>query len=295
MPLGKNNDGTYRVFWEETSLCGRGDRMLTFEECKKRAYERLGHYGINVMDVEEEEYCYIPMGGELPDLNQRMIAFGGAANLVHPSTGYHVCRMLAASTDLAKVIGKGIKENHAADRIAADSYRALWNQKNRNQRDFQAFGGDFLMAQRVKSLRGFFSAFFSIDLNVWSGFLAGWPGLPGNFNHESWDRRLGFALTMFTKMPNETRLAIILFAITYTLEYGPGTLLRSLTPSFLFGQGPPELDWQPPLVQMGNIEVKEEAKVMMKMFVESKMKENKAFETNIPVENKEIIYPAPFN
>jgi len=36
----------------------------------------------------QEEYCYIPMGGELPDRTQRVIAFAGAANTVHPSTGY---------------------------------------------------------------------------------------------------------------------------------------------------------------------------------------------------------------
>lgn len=137
MPLGKNADGTYKVFWEETSLVGRGKRRLSFEECKKRAYKRLSHYGISVMAVEEEEYCYIPMGGELPDLSQRIVAFAGAANMVHPATGYHACRMMAASTDLAEVIGKGIKENHHPDKIAIDSYRKLWSKQNRNQRDFQ--------------------------------------------------------------------------------------------------------------------------------------------------------------
>ena len=29
------------------------------------------------------------------------------------------------------------------------------------------------MAQQVKILRGFFSAFFSVNMSVWSGFLAG--------------------------------------------------------------------------------------------------------------------------
>jgi lycopene beta-cyclase len=43
-----------------------------------------------VLEVEDEEYCYIPMGGELPDPSQRVVAFGGAANMVHPSTGKDV-------------------------------------------------------------------------------------------------------------------------------------------------------------------------------------------------------------
>ena len=64
MPLSKKSDGSgYRVFWEETSLVGKDKRRLTFEECKKRALRRLEFHGIQVSDVEEEEYCYIPMGG----------------------------------------------------------------------------------------------------------------------------------------------------------------------------------------------------------------------------------------
>ena len=49
--------------------------------------------------VREEEYCYIPMGGALPDPEQRIVPFGGAANTVHPATGYQLCRMLCSSTD----------------------------------------------------------------------------------------------------------------------------------------------------------------------------------------------------
>ena len=106
MPLEILPNGTHRVFFEETSLVGRDERRLTFAECKKRAFHRLSHLGMKVFGVEEEEYCYIPMGGELPDLKQRVVAFAGAANTVHPSTGYQACRMLASATDVAAVIGR---------------------------------------------------------------------------------------------------------------------------------------------------------------------------------------------
>lgn len=73
MPLRQLEDGTHLCFFEETSLVGKGDRRLSFEECKQRTYERLAFHNITVLGVEEEEYCYIPMGGELPDLTQRVI------------------------------------------------------------------------------------------------------------------------------------------------------------------------------------------------------------------------------
>jgi lycopene beta-cyclase len=226
MPLSTMNNGSQRVFFEETSLVGRGNRRLTFTECKKRAYQRLKHLGITVLGVEEEEYCYIPMGGELPDLTQRVVGFGGAANMVHPATGYHACRMLAASTDVATAIGLGIHGKQSPDEISAAAYKAIWSSQNRGQRDFQAYGGDFLMEQTVEKLRGFFKAFFEVDEAVWSGFLAGWPGLPGNIHHETWDNRLKFCLNLFIKMEPAVRLAMVLYSIQYTAKYGPGTLIR---------------------------------------------------------------------
>jgi lycopene beta-cyclase len=63
MPLSTYPNGTQRVFFEETSLVGEGARRLTFEECKRRMYKRLEYLGMSVLGVEEEEYCYIPMGG----------------------------------------------------------------------------------------------------------------------------------------------------------------------------------------------------------------------------------------
>ena len=248
---------------------GRGPRRLTFDECKRRAYHRLAHHEIRVLGVEEEEFCYIPMGGELPSATQRVVAFGGAANMVHPSTGYHACRMLAASTDLAGAISRGLAQKKGPDAVAADAYRALWSKQNRGQRDFQAYGGDFLMEQPVSSLRGFFSAFFQLPQASWGGFLAGWPGLPGNEYHETWSARLQFALQMFAKMPNPTRLAMVLYAVQYTLKFGPNTLLRSLTPDFLLGGGPPDPSYSPPGATIGDEDAKNEARTMMKTFASS--------------------------
>ena len=51
--------------------------------------------------------------------------------------GYHACRMLAASTDVASVVGKGVAEKQHPDKIAADAYQAIWGKQNRGQRDFQ--------------------------------------------------------------------------------------------------------------------------------------------------------------
>merc|ERR1712216_365510 len=78
MPYGPTGDGYIRAFFEETSLVGRGERRLEFSTLKERALLRLKHLGLVVRDgsIQEEEYCYIPMGGNLPDLSQRVVAVG---------------------------------------------------------------------------------------------------------------------------------------------------------------------------------------------------------------------------
>ena len=83
MPLDSN-----RVFFEETSLVARP--AISFQECKDRCMTRLKHLGITVTDIEEEEHCYIPMGGPLPAKDQRVDGCGGAAAMVYPSTGHHL-------------------------------------------------------------------------------------------------------------------------------------------------------------------------------------------------------------
>lgn len=278
MPLREYQDGTLQVFFEETSLVGEGDRRLEFETCKQRAMRRLEYHGMEVLGIEEEEYCYIPMGGELPDRTQRIVAFGGAANMVHPSTGYQACRMMAAATEVAKSVSRGLKEAQPLDAVSAMTYSKLWSTVARNQRDFQVYGGDFLEQQPVSILRGFFDAFFKLDDDVWGGFLAGYPSLPGSHYHESWTGRLSFALQIFANMPNDVRLAMILYSIKYTAQYGPGTLLRSITPPFVLGTGPAdirsiEMYYQQPTVastrRLGDIRAKDEARIMMKQFVPS--------------------------
>ena len=169
------------------------------------------------------------------------------------------------------------------------------------------------MQQPVKKLRGFFSAFFACDQMVWAGFLAGWPGLPGNTYHETWSARLAFALQLFVKMPPDVAISVVLYSIGYTLQFGPNILLRSLTPAFMFGAGPSDALYEGPPNVLGDVDAKMEARRMMKEFTPTaKVTYNthvKKDEANIAVpltpslpssslENRmkeTASYPSPFN
>jgi lycopene beta-cyclase len=255
MPLKDN-----KVFFEETSLVARP--AVSFQECKDRFFTRLKHLGIDVANVKEEEYCYIPMGGALPARDQRILGIGGAAAVVHPSTGYNLCRTLMGATDAAQAIHKELAtENPNLDRAVASAYNALWSTENIKQRNFAVFGGEFLMKQDVVGLRGFFDGFFKLPLELWGGFLAGWPGLAYNENHESWDKRIWYGLSFLVKIPPTVALDMFTSIVTYSL-FGEGwPLIQSVTP--LLGD-PPSYEYKPNTDRIGDVAAKQEAVKMIR-------------------------------
>jgi lycopene cyclase-like protein len=100
-----SSDG--RVFFEETSLIA--NPPVPFDELKRRLYKRLALWGTEVLKVEEEEFCYIPMGGAMPTFPQRVVGFGGAAGLVHPATGYMISRTMNLAGHICRVQGLGFR------------------------------------------------------------------------------------------------------------------------------------------------------------------------------------------
>ncbi|KAK1746531.1 lycopene beta cyclase [Skeletonema marinoi] len=261
MPLDGN-----RIFFEETSLVARP--AVSFQECKERYLTRMEHLGITITEIEEEEFCYIPMGGPLPAADQRVVGFGGAAAMVHPSTGYHLCRAMMASGSVAEAIRKELAndKNFNPDRAAASAYNAIWSPTNIAQRNFAVFGGEFLMKQNVEGLRGFFDGFFKLPLELWGGFLAGWPGLPNNENHETWWARLKFGLSFVSKLPPLVALDMLVSIATYSITEGV-PLPQSVTP--LLGL-PDGYEYKEKSATVGDVAAKSEA---MKMIMESKVEE----------------------
>jgi len=272
MPLGGN-----RIFVEETSLVARPG--VSFQECKERLFTRLEFHGIKVTKVTEEEFCYIPMGGALPMRDQRILGVGGAAAMVHPSTGFHLCRCLMGATDAARAIKEELlssdKETINVDRAVASAYHALWSPDNIRQRNFAVYGGEFLMTQDVVGLRGFFDGFFKLPVELWGGFLAGWPGLAYNKNHETWFKRIWYGLNFFVKIPWPVALNMAGSIVTYSVTEGID-LVQSVTP--FFGK-PYSFEYERNTDRVGDVTVKKEALAMIK---ESKVTEE------IPVALEEL-------
>jgi len=254
MPLEGN-----KIFFEETSLVARP--AMSFQECKDRCFRRLKHLGIDATKIEEEEYCYIPMGGALPARDQRILGFGGAAAMVHPSTGYHLCRAMMGATDAAAAIRDELaKEKPNIDKAVASAYDSLWSPGNIRQRNFATFGGEFLMKQNIVGLRGFFDGFFRLPLELWGGFLAGWPGLAYNESHETWTKRMLFGLNFIIKLPPPVALDMFLSIVSYSI-FENLSLIQSVTP---FLGEPDSYEYKRNTDRIGDVSAKLEAVEMIK-------------------------------
>ena len=197
MDLG---DGVF--FVEETSLALAP--AVPYDVLKQRLQQRLDRRGVQITEVIHEEFCLFPMNLPLPDRSQPVLAFGGAASMVHPASGYMVGSLLRRGPALADALSQGLSE---ASRGSADlarlGWQALWPTELVLRHQLYQFGLGRLMGFNESLLRTHFSTFFSLAREDWFGFLTNTLPLP---------RLMGVMLRLFALSPWELRRGLVLGA-----------------------------------------------------------------------------------
>jgi lycopene beta-cyclase len=123
------------------------------------------------------------------------------------------------------------KKLRSLDQISARAWDTTWPVEAIMQRNFAVFGGEFLLSCNVESLRGFFSGFFALPIEMWGGFLAGYRDLPYNYAHEDWQSRLAFGILFTTKIPLKVSASLIALLGDYWGRYGT-VVKQAVTPLF---------------------------------------------------------------
>ncbi|TKY72823.1 Lycopene epsilon cyclase [Spatholobus suberectus] len=202
MPMSRT-----KVFFEETCLASKD--AMPFDLLKKRLFSRLNTMGIRITKTYEEEWSYIPVGGSLPNTEQKNLAFGAAASMVHPATGYSVVRSLSEAPKYASVIATILKDGHAKDiitherrkgNLSMQAWNTLWPQERKRQRAFFLFGLALILQLDIEGIRTFFRTFFCLPDWMWQGFLGS--------SLSSTDLVL-FAFYMFIIAPNNLRMCLV--------------------------------------------------------------------------------------
>ena len=163
--------GQGRFFVEETSLALAPP--VPYATLKQRLERRLAHRGVAIEQVEHEEFCLFPMNLPLPDLDQPVLAFGGAAAMVHPASGYMVGALLRRAPVLAAAVAARLRAEPAADslQLAQAGWQVLWPLELRRKHALYQFGLEKLMRFSEPQLRGHFASFFCLPSAQWYGFL----------------------------------------------------------------------------------------------------------------------------
>jgi lycopene beta-cyclase len=188
-------------FVEETSLAL--SPALGFDVLERRLRERLKARGIEVLEEQHIERCLFPMTSPMPRFDQPVLAFGGAATMVHPASGYSIGAQLRRAPDLARAIATALKDKKASPYdIAQAGWKGLWDDDRLRRYYLYRFGLEKLMRFDNVQLNHFFETFFALETSKWSGFLS--DGLT------TIDLVLAM-LQLFAKAPNDVRWGLMQF------------------------------------------------------------------------------------
>lgn len=197
MDLG---DGVF--FVEETSLAWAPG--VPYDVLKQRLQQRLDQRGVQITEVIHEEFCLFPMNLPLPDRSQPVLAFGGAASMVHPASGYMVGSLLRRGPRLADALAAALADPSLGSvDLARRGWQALWPVELVLRHQLYQFGLGRLMGFNEQLLRRHFATFFSLPREDWFGFLTNTLPLP---------RLMAVMLRLFALSPWELRRGLVLGA-----------------------------------------------------------------------------------
>lgn len=176
--------GAGRWFVEETSLARRPGLPLAVLAARLR--RRLAARGCTPLQVHTTERVGFAMDPPLPDADHatprsaatrgngaRVTAFGAAAAMVHPATGYQVAAALRRAPHLAVALRAALDVPGATpEMVAAAGSAAVWPVALRRQHALYRAGLEVLLRLDVPATQRFFGAFFALPPAAWRGYVS---------------------------------------------------------------------------------------------------------------------------
>jgi lycopene beta-cyclase len=131
---------------------------------RSRLIARLGPIGADLVQEAEQrdrvERVRIPMGGPLSVTGERPFAFGAAAGMIHPATGYSVTASLRAAPRVARALTQGV-----------DPWNTIWSRPARITRRMHQYGAEVLLGMSQSDIAEFFDVFFELPSARWQAYL----------------------------------------------------------------------------------------------------------------------------
>ncbi|WP_345460979.1 lycopene cyclase family protein [Deinococcus carri] len=194
--------GGTRYLVEETSLVARPG--LSRAVLERRLLARLRAQGTPPCEVEAEEWVAFPMNAAAPCPGP-VLAFGAAAGLVHPVSGFQVAGALGDAPGVAQAVAAALDSSGPEVAVRA-GWAALWPPERRAAREVALLGVDALLTLPPAQLPAFFDAFFGLPAAEWHAFLAPRTGA-GTLARTM--------LRLFAHAPNPVRASLVRAALAH--------------------------------------------------------------------------------
>jgi lycopene cyclase-like protein len=164
-----------RMFVEETVLAARiaGAPAELFPALARRLHRRLERLGVRpIGEPHELERCIIPMGTTLPRGDQRTLAFGAAAAMVHPATGYLLANVLRRRGRVADAIASELQNWVSPGGPSRRIWQAIWTPDEVRTWRLYGFGLEVLCELDRAGIDRFFTEFFALSDRRWRNFVS---------------------------------------------------------------------------------------------------------------------------
>jgi lycopene beta-cyclase len=164
-----------RVLLEETSLARRPG--MAVGELRAKLTRRLAAAGVEPAPGGATEVVRFAVDLPLPRRRRGVVAFGVAAGMMHPATGYSVGDSLVTAPTVADVIADTFPRGGPAAAKAA--HAAVWPPAARVVRLARLAGLRGLLALPPTRVPEFFDLFFALPEELQRAYLSGRADLPG--------------------------------------------------------------------------------------------------------------------
>lgn len=161
--------GGGRWFVEETSLAARPP--VRIDLLRRRLERRLAARDCHPREVLGTERVAFAMGAPLPP-DGPAVAFGAAAAMVHPATGYQVAAMLQVAPVLAAALGRALAARGTAAGVARAGHRAVWPRPALRRDALYRLGLEVLLSLDADATQRFFGAFFALPASRWMRYVS---------------------------------------------------------------------------------------------------------------------------
>jgi len=187
------------LFAQETVLASR--RAASLSVLEARLLSRLRALGVVVRRQIQSERCLIPLGSALPAAGTPVLAFGAAAGLIQPSSGYSLARSLRLAPRLAEALATSLEARALpTQRIVDQAWATVWPVEARAAWHLHRYGLEALLRWHGGEIDAFWRAFFALPGDLVPRFLDGSLPAP-DVARAMW--------RVFSRLPQRLRLHLL--------------------------------------------------------------------------------------